>query len=238
VVAGNLLIVTTALGGVYAYDTASGALVWNYSIKPSGITNELVPMQTNVVASPIVSDGALYVLTDDGTLTAFRADAPDGLPPIIRPVDPEPGDYLNGRPPFRIAARITDEGSGINRETISLKLDGTAIPRRVQNGSLSTQKPGYVYDPADDTLEYLILEGSDGKSNMLADGHHTVTISVQDWKGNTATKSWTFYTDDTLRKRSRMPGQQRPGQRPGGLPGGGGRGGRGGAGGAGGAERG
>jgi hypothetical protein len=32
----------------------------------------------------------------------------------------------------------------------------------------------------------------------LADGRHTVTLKVSDWKGNTATSTWSFVVDNTL----------------------------------------
>lgn len=219
-VVGDNLIVATAGGGVFAFDTTSGQLKWNYVIHPSATDPNYIPTIINVMTRPAVVGDTLYVATDDGTVTAFRGAAGDLTPPIVTVVEPEAGDYLNGRPPFRVRAKIVDDGSGLNLSTLRVELDGNAIPRRMQATDLS-DKPGFFYNTDDDTLEYTTVESEAGKSNALSDGHHTISISVKDWKGNTATKSWSFYTDDTIPRRRRDPNQ--PGNRgPGGNSGRGG----------------
>ena len=68
-----------------------------------------------------------------------------------------------------------------------------------------------------------------GRTTALADGHHTVTISAKDWMGNTATRTWSFAVDDTIKRGG--TGTQAGGFRPGGgFPGGKGGGGAGGKG--------
>ncbi|MCS6775487.1 MAG: PQQ-binding-like beta-propeller repeat protein [Chloroherpetonaceae bacterium] len=205
--ADNHLFVATTMGHLYAFDTATGALRWHYAIQPSSSNPMAIPSLTNVAARPIVAGGTLFVLSDDGALTAFRADAADTLPPIVNRLEPEQGDYLNGRPPFRLAAKIIDDGSGLNLNTLTMQLDGTPLRRR-EPGRENADRPGYAYNPDTGMVEYIIFATSgEGRAEVLRDGHHTVTVSVQDWKGNTATRTWTFYIDDTLRKRSRI---QRP----------------------------
>src|SRR5205814_3606778 len=49
------------------------------------------------------------------------------------------------------------------------------------------------------------------RSSTLTDGHHTVTVSVGDWMGNVATKTWTFYVDDTILQKTRRPANTGPG---------------------------
>jgi outer membrane protein assembly factor BamB len=203
IVVGNLLIVGTAGGGLYAYDTTLGTLKWSYALEPHSTNANAIPSAVNIATPPVVSGDTLYVLSDDGTLTAFRHDAPDMLPPTITIVEPQLGDYLNGRPPFHIAAKITDDGSGVNFDTLTLMLDNTKIPRRPLGETALSDKPGYVYNPDTNTITYVTEENEAGKSNALADGHHTITISVKDWMGNTATKSWLFTVDDTIPRRAR-----------------------------------
>ncbi len=202
IVAGDALIVGTGQGGIYAFDTATGALKWTYVVQPSGVNANAIPTSATVAAQPVVANNALYVLSDDGSLTAFRHDAPDSLPPTILVREPTPGDYINGRPPFRISAQIMDEGSGLNLDSLVLSLDDVKLPRRALENVLST-KAGFVFDPNDGAIDYSTLEGEGGSAATLADGHHTITISVKDWMGNKATKSWTFSTDDTLPRRAR-----------------------------------
>ena len=44
-----------------------------------------------VYAAPIVAGGTLYVVSDDGSLTAFRSDAPGNIAPQITQMVPEAG---------------------------------------------------------------------------------------------------------------------------------------------------
>ena len=200
-VADNLLIVTTARGGINAFDLATGDLKWTYILTPSGTNANYLPLVTNIASTPIIAGGTLYVLSDDGTLTAFRHDAPDSLPPTITRLVPVQGDYLNGRPPFHISAKVSDEGSGVNVSSLRLQLDGKEIPRRPA-GTETSEKDGFVWDSNDGTLDYFTQEGEAGRGSNLSDGHHSVTISVKDWMGNAATKTWTFVVDDTIPRRA------------------------------------
>lgn len=195
------LVIGTAQGGVYLLDTTTGAVKWNYVISPSGMSADTVPTNANVMTTPVYSNGALYILTDDGTLTAFRHDAPDAVAPIITFITPSAGDYISGRPPFSIAARVVDEGSGVDLDSLTILLDGHKIPRR-PGGMDAFDQIGYYFDPDKKTIDYITMENDGGASNGLKDGHHTLTISAKDWMGNAITKSITFYTDDTIPRRS------------------------------------
>ena len=117
VIADDLLLVATEGGGIWAFDKATGALRWNYLLHPSATENQPLPVRAGVSAHPITVGDTLYALSDDGTLTAFRHNAEDVTPPMITPIRPTQGDYVNGQPPFTIRARVMDEGSGLNMET-------------------------------------------------------------------------------------------------------------------------
>ena len=229
VISGDALIVGTASGGVFAYDKATGKLIWNYDVQPSSLRSDAIPTTTNVTSQPIVYNGSLFVLTDDGTLTSFRADAGDALPPVVTPISPEVGDYLKGTPPFYIAAKIVDEGSGVDYSSLVLKLDDNPIPRRPET-DMFAEKPGYTIEKDTGFLEYVLFDNG-GKNATLRDGHHTVSLTARDWSGNLITKTWTFAIDDTLKKRSVRPGST-DGTKPGTSVGAGGSPGTGGPGGA------
>lgn len=213
VVADGMLLVPTASGGMYAFDQATGALKWHYLLSPSSTNVNRIPTRLSVSASPVVMNGSLYVLSDDGALTAFRHDAPDSLPPVVKVVEPEEGDYLNGRAPFHITAKISDEGSGVDLSSLVVKLDGRGLTR-LQPGAEASGRDGYTFDIDTYTLDYSTSE-TEGRSSALSDGHHTATVSAKDWKGNQISKTWTFYIDDTIpRKARRSPNQsQFPGGR-------------------------
>ncbi|MCX6382864.1 MAG: PQQ-binding-like beta-propeller repeat protein [Armatimonadetes bacterium] len=229
IVSGNTVIVGTVLGGVYAFDKTSGALLWHYVIQPSSTNNTTIPTSTNVSAPPIISGNTLYVPSDDGTLTAFQNAALDTQAPKVTVVEPTQGDYISGRTPFYIAAKVVDEGSGLVPNSISLQLDGQPIAKK-PSARLFSDKPGFAFDTDTGELTYVILDNNTGQRTTLADGHHTLTILAKDWMGNTVNKSWSFYVDDSIRPRPRKKSTTTPG---GGLAGGTGKG-RGGAGGGGG----
>jgi outer membrane protein assembly factor BamB len=216
----GLLIVPTANGGIYAFDATNGSLKWHYLISPTSTNINRIPANVNVGASPVAVDGALYVLSDDGALTAFRHDAPDTLPPTVTELDPEPGEYLNGRAPFHIGAKISDEGSGIDLSSLKFNLDGRTIPRFAPGAEISGAE-GFIFELENYTLDYTTHE-TEGRSSALRDGHHTATITVKDWKGNEMTKSWLFTIDDTIPRKARRPTTQLPGRFGGPTTGGGG----------------
>lgn len=231
----GLLIVPTALGGLYAFDAATGQVKWNYRISPSSTDSKKVPANTSVGSKAVLDHGSLFILSDDGSLTAFRHDATDTLPPVITVYEPEQGDYLTGKAPFFITAKVTDEGSGVDVSTMQLKLDSQIIPLRprgVEEGRLLD----FEYRPEEGTIRFASRE-AEGTSSSLRTGHHTATITVKDWLGNLATKTWSFYTDDTIPRKARKGaavGTGRPGGFPGSSPSGpGGFGGKSGAGGGG-----
>jgi outer membrane protein assembly factor BamB len=197
IIADNLLILGTTAGGLYGFDKKTGDLKWNYALRPTSLDATRVPTVAKVSNPPVVDGNRLLVLSDDGTLTAFRSDAADTLPPTVDDLAPEAGEYCNGRPPFTVRAHIVDDGSGLDTTSITLKLDDQTIPRRASVQEAS-EKPGFTYDKDNGILEYTILENDTGRSKTLSDGHHTATITARDWKGNVQTKSWTFTIDDTL----------------------------------------
>lgn len=229
VIVGDTLLVGTARGGLYAYNKADGSLKWRFVMKPSATFGAALPATANVAATPLVDGNTLYVFTDDGTLTSFRSDAPDKLPPTVVPLTPEIGDDLNGSPPFYIAALITDEGSGLDMSSMTVKVDDKAVARVPLD--LVGTKPGYTFNEDNGFLQYMIDESGNGRSATFVDGPHTITISVKDYMGNLATKSWTFHVNEDSPKHSHpytgaanAPSAAAPGGR-------GGRGGRGGFGG-------
>jgi len=235
-VSGNTIIVGTVLGGVYAFDKSSGALQWHYVIQPSATKNDVVPTSTNVSTAPLVIGDTLYVPTDDGTLTAFQNAALDSLPPKVTIVEPTQGDYLSGRPPFYIEAKVVDEGSGLVPSSITHQIDLQQIPRRASSRTFS-EKPGFSFDSDTGELTYVQTDNDSGQRTTLADGHHTITITAKDWMGNAVNKTWSFTVDDTIRPKPRKNSKNTTGNgrnQPGGGTGKGGGGGSGGPGGGGG----
>lgn len=229
--AGKVLIIGTARGAIYALDSSNGSVLWKYLLQSSSSIPER-PIYTDITASPVVTNGTLYVVSDDGSLTTFRADAPDSIAPTVTELEPQRGTAMSGAPPIRFRALISDDGSGIKPDTIKFLLNGQPVT--------------FEFDLAKGEISYLFgtrgaaaLPGQDGGAatvRPLPDGRHEVTVIAEDWRGNRTEHKWTFTVDNTLRRRVAQPRQTQPGigvpGAPGGLPGGGigGRGRRGGGG--------
>ena len=243
----NVLFVGTTSGGLFALDTENGSTKWSYKVAPSTRT-DTVPDQTNIAAAPVVVGNSLLVLSDDGSLHSFRSDAIDTTPPIISDVEPEMGVVAKGSPPIHIEAKIIDEGSGINPDSVKIMIDGEGAAKK-PDGKENDDKTGYRFNPEYSLLEYDVQAPTAASSvRPLADGKHVITIVAADWKGNVATKKWTFTVDNTVSKslakkrpvnaNSSGPGGKgsggagmggsggRPGGGSGGRPGAGGSGGR------------
>ena len=255
-VSGNTLLIGTVEGAIYAVDTTTGAIKWTYRLLPASNNTESIAQSATLAAAPVISNGTVYLVSDDG-LAAFRSDAIDSVAPVITDTEPDMGIVINGAPPIHFEARVEDEGSGINTDTLKIMLDGVGLAKRPE-GRDNDDKPGYKYDVHDGIIEY-DTPAPIGASTVvpLAEGKHIVTVAVSDWKGNTATKSWSFTVDNSItrrytRKRDLRAAQNRtttgggstgmgssgrggggPGGRGGGGPGGRGGGGPGGRGGGG-----
>ncbi|HUV03696.1 MAG TPA: PQQ-binding-like beta-propeller repeat protein [Armatimonadota bacterium] len=183
VIAGDTVIVAANKGALVAVDAETGAVKWTYTIFPSSLDYKL--KYANVTASPAVSNGALYVLADDGTLYAFTYEMPDNTPPQVSRVVPSRDALMPGIPPVEIAAIFADPGSGMKTDSISLLLDGEP-----QEHKLIPER-GIVWFKTPVTQPVV----------PLLDGLHTVTLSLADWAGNKTEMSWYFTVDNRMRQR-------------------------------------
>lgn len=195
--AGNTLLIGTTRGGIYALDASNGSVLWKYLLESSSSTPER-PTFTDITAPPVVSGGTLYVVSDDGSLTTFRADAPDSIPPTVTELEPARGIAISGQPPIRFRALISDEGSGVKTDTIQFFLDDKPVK--------------FEFDLAKGEISYLwgtsqasaTPAGQGGAATIrpLSDGRHTVKVVAEDWRGNRTEYTWSFIVDNTLRRRS------------------------------------
>jgi outer membrane protein assembly factor BamB len=108
-ISGDVLYVPTSRNVVMAVSRENGKLLWEYAIEPSsGRANVAPPTYTSIAAPMAISNGTLYVLSDDGSLSTFRPDAPDTTGPLASQFFPKPGSVVNGQPPLPFAATVTD----------------------------------------------------------------------------------------------------------------------------------
>ncbi|MEN6356255.1 MAG: PQQ-binding-like beta-propeller repeat protein [Armatimonadota bacterium] len=184
IVADDMLYVTTNKGVIAAYAVADGTLKWRYIASPSLVTMS----GTNYVdasSSPTVADQSLLVLTDDGVLHCFSPDAPDNEAPAEFKLQPTNAIAMSGVPPIKMSAIIYDIGSGVDFSSVAMSLDNDPV--------------AYKADIETSTITYVTEVAEDGKPvTKLPDGIHTIKLTAKDYFGNTLSKEWFFFADNTL----------------------------------------
>ena len=183
-IADRIVYVTASHGVVSAFSVDDGTLKWRYVFMPSA-TNLSSTGAMDASSSPIVANGSLFVLTDDGVLHCFTKAAPDTTPPDVYGASPENGKQLNGSPPIRFSSIIYDQGSGVDFSSAQMTLDGAAVDLTPDFASGSVS---YVFDVVD----------AQTAIKPLADGVHTVTLAVKDYAGNENKVVWTFTANHML----------------------------------------
>lgn len=183
--AGNLLLVPTQNGILYGFDAGTGALKWQYVVQAVGTQTQPKYQATNIASAPLWVGGTLYVLSDDGTLSAFRATGVDKVAPQVLDLTPAPGAVVAGvRIPYGV--RLFDDGSGLDPATVHFTID---------NAPASLVK----YDPSKNGVYINLNKDVQGFSDRpAADGLHQASIQAKDWRGNAVTKTWAFVVDNTL----------------------------------------
>ena len=198
VLAGNLLLVATQPGVLSGYEAGGGKLVWRYVVQASATDSQPKYPSTTVYAAPIVAAGTLYVVSDDGSLTAFRSDAPGNIGPQFTQLVPEAGATVRGEG-LTYGAFVVAEGSGINPASVSLKVDDEADAKAIYHAGQNA-----VYDTP---------------TTPLKEGEHNITLRAADWRGNVTSKTWSFTVSDQGGRGGAGEGPNYPGA--GGFPGGG-----------------
>lgn len=194
----NLLLVGTTSGVLYGLSPESGKLLWQYEfsavakrrplIVEVGRTKQRITIPRDIPAitrPPVVAGGVLYQVTQDATITALSARAADNVAPAVLSLFPTPDYPVSGIDiPYQI--KLLDIGSGVSPATIALKVDGQDVPVTydvVRQLVVVKQDPAVKY--GEQQLDLATLK----------DGLHTATITAQDWRGNTLTRTWSFQVD-------------------------------------------
>jgi outer membrane protein assembly factor BamB/plastocyanin len=172
---GNVIIAGAIGGMVYALDAATGAPRWRYMAGPPGLAVGS-KAEFDLVASPVYSNGSLYLIWDDGNLARFDVKAPDLIPPTIRLLTPAENSVSDTKLPRVVGAQVFDEESGLDAAGLTMSLDGAPVDAK--------------YDPYTGYFTYTI----DQKSPFapLKPGWHALTITARDQRGNQITKTWRF----------------------------------------------
>lgn len=103
--------------------------------------------------------------------------------PTISIVSPATDAYLTDSKPT-ITVQFRDEDSGINKSTISVKVDSTTVTSSSAGATASDVEGGVDFT-------YVV-------QTALQDGTHTITANVSDNDGNAATEATVTFTVDTV----------------------------------------
>lgn len=190
--AGNTLLVPSQRGIVHGFDARTGALKWQYVVQASGTATQPLYSSTDISSAPIWVDKTLYLLSDDGTLSAFQAGAADMVPPQVAQLSPAPASVVAGvRVPY--SASLIDVGTGINPATVLLSVDRSPIGLA-------------KYDPSRNAVTVDLSHDTRGDANRpLADGTHQILLQAQDWHGNAVSRTWAFTVNNLLNPKTTPP---------------------------------
>lgn len=180
----------TINGQIYDLAYNSTTQKWEASISAPSITSYNVNAGHYYPVSVTATDQAGNSTTKDdtdGTLGAsLKLVVKEKIKPTVVITSPSTGAKLTSANPS-IVFKLRDEenGSGININSLALKIDGGSAIGHNATGMTVTQVAG-GYD-----CTYAV-------QSALSEGSHTITIDVTDNDGNTANTTSTTFTVDTV----------------------------------------
>lgn len=167
----HTLTYNSATGAYEATITAPGATSYHQSGGYYNVTVEA----TNDAGTTGTANGS--------TLSGLRLVVKEKVAPVITILSPTSGAFVTNSKQL-VVFTITDEsgGSGVDLDSVVVKLDGTAVAASTLTHTAITNGYSFTYTPA----------------SALSDGSHTVTVNASDNDGNAATQKSTTFTVDTV----------------------------------------
>ena len=151
--------------------TAPGATSYN---QPNGYYNVTVEA-TNTAGTQATADGA--------TIAGLQLVVRETVAPVITITSPTNGARVtNSNQPVTFTVIDEAGGSGVDLESVVVKLDGSAVSAGEVTHSAVTNGYSFTYTPA----------------SPMGDGSHTVTVDASDNDGNAATQKSTTFIVDTV----------------------------------------
>lgn len=151
--------------------TAPGSTSFN---QPGGYYNVQV-RATNTAGTQGTADGS--------TLPGLQLIVKETVAPVITITSPSNGARVtNSNQPVTFTVIDEAGGSGVDLESVVVKLDGSAVSAGEVTHSAVTNGYSFTYTPA----------------SPMGDGSHTVTVDASDNDGNAAEQKSTTFTVDTV----------------------------------------
>lgn len=161
------------------YDSASSS--YKATITAPGATSFNQTGGYYNVTVEATNDAGTTGTANGTTLSGLRLVVKEKVPPVITIISPSAGASVTNNKQT-IVFTVTDEegGSGVNTNSLVVKVDGTAVTGAVQETVTNGFK--FTYTP----------------TTALSDGSHTVTITCSDNDGNAATAKSVSFKVDTV----------------------------------------
>ena len=151
--------------------TAPGATSHN---QPNGYYNVTVEA-TNTAGTQATADGT--------TIAGLQLVVKETVAPVITITSPSNGARVtNSNQPVTFTVIDEAGGSGVDLESVVVKLDGSAVSAGEVTHTAVTNGYSFTYTPA----------------SPMGDGSHTVTVNAADNDGNNAEEKSTTFTVDTV----------------------------------------
>lgn len=163
------------------YDSTSGT--WKATITAPGATSFNQSGGYYNVTVEATNEAGTTASANAGSLETLKLFVKERVAPVITILSPSNGATVtNNKQP--VVFTVVDEtgGSGINRDSVVVFLDGTEVDRSTLAFTAVTGGYSVTYTPA----------------VALGDGSHTVAINASDNDGNAATAKSTTFTLDTV----------------------------------------
>jgi len=205
-----------------ALDLSSGLAASDDTLFVLGGEGELYALASGAVDSgpPIVKKAEVYIPRTDGTMleTGYPIAVYDanGYPDrVVTPMQMvHPSGALPSAGPIAIQAKVSDLGSGVVPESVSVSVTGPY-------GAVAA---AFIYLDSRHTLQVFIPDRPGRTNRALDDGAYVVHISATDYAGRSAVSEIRFTVDGTVPSPSTQQGMWGGGMAgpgSGGMPGGG-----------------
>ncbi|MDI6889065.1 MAG: DNRLRE domain-containing protein [Methanocellales archaeon] len=158
----------------FRWENISAQGIWQPMIRQAGTDYWTATFDISTVADGnyTIRVNATDNSTNEGTQTVAEIGI-DTTPPIIANLQPTDGEtvYQNN---VTVCALLSDAGSGIDTETIVVKINGVEL--------------SYDINRTNDSMEVFIIS----EKRWLTEGNHSATINVSDKADHTNQTTWSF----------------------------------------------
>lgn len=169
-------------GAWYALEKDSTTGEYTASLTAPGATSYHQPGRYYDVEVEATNTAGTTAVVSGVELSGLRLVVRETIPPVVSITAPAAGAFVTNNQP-EIVFTVVDQqgGSGVDLSTLALGIDGVAIPLAAVSSTAIDNGFQISY-----------------KSEALADGRHTITVTCQDHDGNTSEATSSTFTIDTV----------------------------------------